>query len=34
MIIVSVCGISYMNPEFTKGDKWSFCPNCGAKMDM
>lgn len=33
MIIVSVCGISYMNPEFTKGDKWSFCPNRGAKMD-
>lgn len=29
----SVCGISYMNPEFTRGDRWDYCPSCGAKMD-
>ena len=29
----SVCKDTYIDPEWIADGKWSYCPNCGAKID-
>ena len=29
----SVCKDCYIHADWIGGDKWYYCPNCGAKMD-
>ena len=30
----SACEDCYVDGEWVEGHKWSYCPNCGAKMDL
>lgn len=30
----SACEDCYVDGEWVDGHKWSYCPNCGAKMDL